>query len=245
MQFEKITKPHRTYQEVLKQINNLIVDGKLRPGDRLMGEREMAVELGVSRTTLREALRTMEFLGWVEIKPGDGTFIRDVHLNEVISPLALALSVEPTRIEELWETRITLEVECAGLAALRASEEDLQRISQALRDMKSSLHDLDSYAKADMRFHFMVTQASQNSMMNRLLQTFVVHIFELIKKAGPLRFSHDIGGLSTIQEHISIYEAIASHEATQARTLMRKHLEASRSEVGGSDPQTTGNNSDN
>jgi len=101
MQFEKITKPHRTYQEVLKQINKLIIGGKLRPGDRLMGEREMAVELGVSRTTLREALRTMEFLGWVEIIPGDGTFIRNAQLNEVISPLALALSAEPTKLEEL------------------------------------------------------------------------------------------------------------------------------------------------
>ena len=230
MQFEKITKPQRTYQEVLKQINHLIIEEKLRPGDRLMGERDMAGELGVSRTTLREALRTMEFLGAVEIKPGGGTFIRDAQLNEVISPLALALTVEPTRIEELWETRITLEVECAGLAALRASAEDLQRISHALCDMHSNLEDLDAYAKADMRFHFLVTQASQNSMMNRLLQTFVVHIFELIKKAGPLRFSHDIGGLYTIQEHISIYDAIVSHNSEQSRILMRKHLEGSRGE---------------
>lgn len=230
MQFEKITKPQRTYQEVLKQINNLIIEKKLRPGDRLMGEREMASELGVSRTTLREALRTMQFLGWVEIKPGGGTFIRDAQLNEVISPLALALSVEPTRIEELWETRITLEVECAGLAALRASEEDLQQISHALRDMHSNLEDLDAYAKADMRFHYLVTQASHNSMMNRLLQTFVAHIIELIKKAGPLRFSHDIGGLCTLQEHISIYDAIVSHNSEQSRILMRKHLEGSRGE---------------
>ncbi|EHQ91797.1 FadR/GntR family transcriptional regulator [Desulfosporosinus youngiae] len=230
MQFEKITKPHRTYQEVLKQINNLIIDGKLCPGDRLMGEREMAVELGVSRTTLREALRTMEFLGWVEIKPGDGTFIRDAQLNEVISPLALALSAESTRMEELWETRITLEVECAGLAALRASEKDLEQISRAICEMESQLKNLDAYAKADMQFHFLVTHASQNSMMSRLLQTFVVHIVELIKKAGPLRFSHDIGGLRTIQEHISIYDAIATHDAEQARTLMRRHLEDSRNE---------------
>lgn len=230
MQFEKITKPHRTYQEVLKQINNLIVDGKLRPGDRLMGEREMAVELGVSRTTLREALRTMEFLGWVEIKPGEGTFIRNPQLNEVISPLALALSAEPTQIDELWETRITLEVECAGLAASRGSEEDLRLISYALREMQSCLKDLDAYAKADMRFHYLIAQASQNSMMHRLLQTFVVHIIELIKKAGPLRFSHDTEGLYTIQEHTSIYDAIVSRDAERARVLMRKHLEGSRSE---------------
>ncbi|WP_006717007.1 FadR/GntR family transcriptional regulator [Desulfitobacterium metallireducens] len=144
MQFEKITKPHKTYQEVLKQINNRVIEGKLRPGDRLMGEREMAAELGVSRTTLREALRTMEFLGLVKIKPGGGTFIQDAQLNEIISPLALALSVEPIRIEELWETRITLEVKCAGLAALRASEEDMQRIADALRDMQAQLGDLDA-----------------------------------------------------------------------------------------------------
>lgn len=229
MQFEKV-KPYRTYQEVLKQINNFILEGKLSPGDRLMGEREMAAELGVSRTTLREALRTMELLGLVEIKPGGGTFIRDTQLNDVISPLALALSVEPTRMEELWETRITLEVECAGLAASRATEEDLRRIQNAIQDMQSKLEDLDAYARADMRFHYMVAQASQNSMMNRLLQTFVVHIFELIRKAGPFRFSHDIGGLYTIQEHISIYEAISRHDSREARNLMRSHLEGSRGE---------------
>lgn len=231
MQFEKV-KTHRTYQEVVKQINNLIIEGKLSPGDRLMGEREMATELGVSRTTLREALRTMELLDLVEIKPGGGTFIHDVQLNDVISPLALALSVEPTRLDELWEIRITLEVECAGLAASRASEESLRWISHALEDMQAKLNDLNAYAKADMRFHYMVAQASQNTLMNRLLQTLVVHIFELIKKAGPIRFSHDIGGLRTVQEHIAIYEAILRHDSREAQKLMRRHLEEARGEFG-------------
>lgn len=230
MQFEKITKPRKTYQEVLKQINKRLIEGTLHPGERMLGERELAAELGVSRTTLREALRTLEFLGLVEIKPGGGTFIRDAQLNEVISPLALALAVEPTQIEELWETRISLEVECAGLAALRASEEDLRRISDALHDMHAQLANLDAYTKTDMLFHYRVAQASQNSMMNRLLQTFVIHIYELIKKAGPLRFSHDVGGLSTLQEHISIYEAIMGHDSERSRMLMRKHLEESRGE---------------
>ncbi|MGC7872147.1 FadR/GntR family transcriptional regulator [Desulfosporosinus sp. SYSU MS00001] len=230
MQFEKV-KPRRTYQEVLKQINNLIIEGKLSPGDRLMGEREMAAELGVSRTTLREALRTMELLGLVEIKPGGGTFIRDVQLDYVINPLALALSVEPTRLDELWEIRITLEAECARLAAERASEESLRWIAHALKDMQREHHDLDAYAKADMRFHYMVAQASQNTLMNRLLQTLVVHIFELIKRAGPLRFSHDIGGLHTVREHVAIYEAISRHDSGEAQSLMRRHLEEARNEL--------------
>lgn len=230
MQFEKITKPRRTYQEVLKQINHLILAEKLRPGDRLLGEREMAAELGVSRTTLREAIRTMEFLGWVEIKPGDGTFIRNARSDQVINPLALALSLEPPHLAELWETRITLEVECAGLAAARATRTDLEGIARALDDIKASFHDLDAYAKADARFHYLIAQAARNSMLNRLLQTFVVHILELIKKAGPLRFSHDIGGLNTLREHISIYESITRGDGDSARALMRKHLEGSRNE---------------
>jgi GntR family transcriptional repressor for pyruvate dehydrogenase complex len=97
--------------------------------------------------------------------------------------------------------------------------------------MQAQLEDLNAYTKADMRFHYMVAQASQNSMMARLLQTFVVHISELMKKAGPIRFSHDIGGKSTIHEHVAIYQAILQHDAEQASQLMRRHLEGVRDEL--------------
>ena len=66
---------------------------------------------------------------------------------------------------------------------------------------------------------------------NRLLQTLVVHIFELIKRAGPLRFRHDIGGLHTVQEHVAIYEAISRHDSEEAQNLMRRHLEEARNEL--------------
>jgi GntR family transcriptional repressor for pyruvate dehydrogenase complex len=111
MEFHKVVKPRRVYEEVLEQIKDFMREGKLNPGDRLMGEREMANALGVSRTTLREALRTLEILSLVEVRHGDGTFIKDHQVNEIIEPLALALSVEPNSFEELWETRIALEVQ--------------------------------------------------------------------------------------------------------------------------------------
>lgn len=230
MEFEKI-KPRRVYEDVLSQITSLMVMGKINPGDRLMGEREMANELGVSRTTLREALRTLELLGLVEIKPGEGTFIKDHNVNQIIAPLALALSVEQNSLNELWETRLALEVEAAGLAAYRALPENLNYIERALKKMQEMLPDYTYYGKLDMRFHYMVAQASQNTMITRVLQTFTVHISEIIQKTAPVRFFHDRDGMQTIREHAQIFEAIKAHDVKSARRFMKEHLEGSMSEL--------------
>lgn len=228
MEFYKV-KPRRIYEDVVSQIKDLMREGKLNPGDRLMGEREMASALGVSRTTLREALRTLEILSLVEVRPGDGTFVKDHHVNQIIEPLALALSVESNSFDELWETRIALEVECAGLAARRANEEKLMFIYQALEVLKKSkFTDLRGYPKADIYFHYMIAQASQNSMITRLLQTFAIHIHEMIKQASHHDYLHDIEGIRVTNDHIKIYEAIKNHDMLESRRLMKEHLEWAR-----------------
>ncbi len=232
MHLEKI-KPRRVYEDVLEQITKLMSKGKINPGDRLMGEREMANALGVSRTTLREALRTLEHLGLVDIKPGGGTFVKDQNLNQVISPLALALSVEQNSFHDLWEIRFSLEVTAAGLAAQQATPENLQYIEAALREMLSCWSDHASFSKADLRFHYMIAQASQNAMMSRLLQTFVVHLYEMSLKAGYSRFMHDREGVQTINEHSRIFEAIKNRNPEQARLSMQEHLQGVRRDLEG------------
>lgn len=228
MEFHKVVKPRRVYEEVLEQIKDFMREGKLNPGDRLMGEREMANALGVSRTTLREALRTLEILSLVEVRHGDGTFIKDHHVNEIIEPLALALSVEPNSFEELWETRIALEVQSAGLAARRASEENLMYIDRALEDLKMKHSIPEEYSKADMYFHYRIAQASQNSMITRLLQTFAVHIHELIHGASQHDVLEDAEGIRVLNDHISIYQAIKNRDELEARMRMKNHLEWSK-----------------
>lgn len=224
VKFEKV-RQRRIYQEVLEQITQLMIEGKLNPGDKLMGEREMAGALGVSRTTLRDALRTLEVLGVVEIKPGEGTFIKDNQTDEVVVPLALALSVEQNCPAELWETRMSLEVECAGLAAQRAGEANIRLIYEALGELRNSLTNLDFYTKADMHFHYTIAQSAQNSILTRLLQTFAVHIRELITKASKRGFTRDRQGIRAYEEHLGIYEAVRSGDAERARLLMREHLQ--------------------
>ncbi|MHB1653216.1 MAG: FadR/GntR family transcriptional regulator [Desulfitobacteriaceae bacterium] len=230
MDLEKV-KPRRVYEDVLEQITKLMSKGKINPGDRLMGEREMANALGVSRTTLREALRTLEHLGLMEIKPGGGTFVKDQNLNQVIAPLALALSVEQNSFLDLWEVRFSLEVTAAGLAAQQVTPESLQYIEDALREMRSCWPDAALFSKADLRFHYMIAQASQNTMMSRLLQTFVVHLYEMSLKAGYFRFMHDREGVQTITEHTEIFEAIKSRDPERARQSMTEHLKGVRRDL--------------
>lgn len=230
MDLEKV-KPRRVYEDVLEQITKLIARGKINPGDRLMGEREMANALGVSRTTLREALRTLEHLGLVEIKPGGGTFVKDQNLNQVIAPLALALSVEQNSFHDLWEIRFSLEVTAAGLAAERVTAESLQFIADALQEMRNCWPDPAMISKADLRFHYMIAQASGNTMMARLLQTFAVHLFEMSLKAGYSRFLHDQEGVQTIAEHSEIFQAIRNRNPEKARRYMMEHLEEVRKDL--------------
>lgn len=226
MRLEKV-KPHRVYEDVLSQISKLMAEGNLSPGDRLMGEREMATALGVSRTTLREALRTLELLGLVEIKHGDGTFIIDHQINQIITPLALALSVVPNSMEELWETRICLEVECAGHAAERITDKQQEYMDNILEELKANVNDPKLYGRADLRFHNIIAQVSQNSVLARLMQTFTRHINQIMQTAYQGRFYHDENYLQyTLDHHIKIYESIKGKDVENARKMMREHLNA-------------------
>lgn len=228
MELNKV-KPHRIYEDVVSQIKELMRENRLNPGDRLMGERELAGALGVSRTTLREALRTLEILNLVEVRPGDGTFVKDHHVNQIIEPLALALSVESNSFDELWEVRIALEVECAGLAAKRADAENLTFIAEALEVLRQSkFENSKGYSKADVYFHYMIAQASKNTMITRLLQTFAIHIHKMIEQASRYDFVQDTERIRVTNDHSKIYEAIKNHDVAEARHSMKEHLEWAR-----------------
>lgn len=224
MRLEKV-KPHRVYEDIVAQISKLMAEGNLSPGDRLMGEREMAAALGVSRTTLREALRTLELYGLVDIKHGDGTFMRNHHHNQIITPLALALSVEPNSIEELWEIRIYLEVDCTGLAAERITNEYLKYLAEVLEELKAEVNDSSLYRKADLRFHNIIAQASQNSVMARLMQTFASHIDQMMQRAYQGSSFHDGNShQQSLNGHLRIYESIKEKNVQNSRERMREHL---------------------
>src|SRR5919204_6005530 len=127
-------KSTRIYQEIVRQVKAMIAEGRLKSGDQLPPERDLAEKFVVSRSSVREALRALESLGLIEIRPGEGTFVRGVSVESLIEPLALVMASQREAIGELFEARRLLEPGIAALAASRATPEEGSEMDRILDD---------------------------------------------------------------------------------------------------------------
>src|SRR2546427_9450483 len=127
-------KSTRIYQEIVRQVKAMIAEGRLKSGDQLPPERDRAEKFVVSRTSVREALRALESLGLVEIRPGEGTFVREVSVEALIEPLAMVMFSQREAIGELFEARRLLEPAIAALAARRATPEEIHEMERILEE---------------------------------------------------------------------------------------------------------------
>src|SRR5216684_6927099 len=130
---EPINSP-RIYEEIVRQIRTLISEGKLKSGDRLPPERDLAERFRVSRASVREALRSLQSRGLIEIRAGEGAFVRDVSVEALIEPLALVILPHREAVGELFEARRILEPAIAALAARRATREEVGEMERILEE---------------------------------------------------------------------------------------------------------------
>ncbi|MDW7673583.1 MAG: FadR/GntR family transcriptional regulator [Bacillota bacterium] len=214
----------KIYQEVLSQIESLIQQGILKPGDKLMGEREMSQTLKVSRTSVREAIRTLEILGLVEIRLGEGTFLRENSLDSIINPMALSLSITAESVQDMFEVRKILEIECAGLAALRHNDEEIKLMESTLKDMQENIENEQVGLKADLRLHFQIAQASKNAVLYKLMHVFAEVLHDTVQSTRRNRFSKCATPDKLIDEHKEIINAIKIRDYDLAKNLMKDHL---------------------
>ncbi len=207
----------RVSDEVISQIHQLLLDGKLKKGDRLLPEREMAKELGVSRPALREALSALESTGVIERRKGGGCYVRRFSSNDLITSIVSSKSDEQLFMDIL-EVREVLESKAVELAIGRATEQDLQRIDEAIKMME--IPGAGSGIEADIRFHLFIAAASHNEI-----------IFKLTKNIGNLLYSTreqtlELPGRkkeSTI-EHKQIFQAIKEKKRGRAVQAMKLHI---------------------
>lgn len=209
--------------QIFIQLQQYLSEANLNSGDRLPSERELAASLNVSRNSLREAFRVLEILGLIEIIPGSGTYIKKVN-NDTIIPLAMALSIENNSIREIMEVRVVFECSGAKLAAQKRTPEDLLHIQKTLEEMKTSIGDVKTWLKADMRFHYLVVKASSNSLLLRLYYTIADSLSKAMGVVANTRFKSEQGALDTLEEHIAIYNHIKDQNSEMAEKAMLKHL---------------------
>jgi GntR family transcriptional repressor for pyruvate dehydrogenase complex len=226
MEFTPI-KTKRLYEEIVEQIKQLITDGRLKPGDRLLAERELAEQFQVSRASVREAIRTLEMLGVIDIRPGEGTFVRGTETDDIIRPLAMFLAVERSSLLDMFEMRRIFETATAALAAERATEEELDQIEAMLENMRERLNvqDPEKGEEFDAAFHYAVAEATHNSLLTKLFKT-VSEEFAKANSVARRQLYHDNiqNAQKIIDQHSEILEAIRSHSPKTASEAMLAHL---------------------
>jgi GntR family transcriptional repressor for pyruvate dehydrogenase complex len=205
----------------LEQIKRYITSGLVKPGERLPSERVLAERLGVGRNSVREALKVLEAIGFVESRIGEGTFITAQPGTGLGRTIGIGLSMWGGTIIELIEARRAIEVEGAGIAAERATAEDIQMLQAALVRMESATEQFDEYLAADMQFHRLIAQTTHNALVVHIVDRLITLLQEVLHEghADQLRTSAEISGT-----HHEVFDAIVKHDPASAADAMRRHL---------------------
>jgi DNA-binding FadR family transcriptional regulator len=211
----------RLYSKIVDQIQRRVLAGELKVGDHLPSERELADQFQVSRTAVREAVKALSEKGLVQVFPGRGTFITNATSRAVRHSLGMLMKIgQADGTRDLVEVREIFEPEIAALAAVRAGEEHIAAMQEAVALMDNSLDDAEKFIEADLDFHLALAEASQNVLILTLIDSFV----DLLREQR-MRIFHTVEGPEHGQAHHKcILEAIIRHDPQAARQEMRAHL---------------------
>lgn len=209
-------------EEVVLQLREMIQRGELRPGDRLPPERDLAKLFGVSRPTLRAAIRSLAAVGVLQARQGAGTFVVAANGLPALdsSPLRLMAALHGFTTAEMFEARQSLEMAIAGLAAERATGDQMASMAEELAGMYASIDEPEEYLVHDMRFHQMIAAASGNRILTALMNMVATILYDVRRKT--VRRAHDLK--ESAEMHRQIYRAVRDRNPEAARLAMRDHL---------------------
>jgi GntR family transcriptional regulator, transcriptional repressor for pyruvate dehydrogenase complex len=221
---------NRVSQAIVEQVKHLLRQGRLKPGDRLPSERELCDRFGVSRVTVREALRVLEAGGLIDIRVGarGGAFVTSPTSQQIGEGLADLLHLSPLTAPEVTEARQVFELGVVPLVVERATDEDIASLREMVRSHKAAL-DRGEYAMSmSAAFHVRVAACTHNAAIETLVQSF----------HGPLLMSlltaqvvEPLMGRRGTEEHRGFIDAIAARDVERATSIMRAHLQRTASRV--------------
>lgn len=207
--------------EVSRKILDYLLAGHVGPGQRLPPERRLAEALGVGRGVVREALKSLTLLGLIEVRQGDGTYLKRASSELLPEAIEWGLLLGTPRILDLIEARRHLEVIVGGLAAERRDETALADLRRLLEEMRSAMGDADRFVAADVAFHLRVAEAAGNEtlyqiMLNirSLLQVWISRVMHAASDYHP-----------SLDDHIPILDAIERGDVEAARVAIAAHLQ--------------------
>ena len=217
--FETVRKVRR-YEQVAEQIRKLISSGALKPGDLLPPERELAAKLGVGRSSVRDAVRTLEVMGILEPRQGHGTVVRDLSADALVVPLSLVLTRKRELVHELLDVRRMIEPALAARAAKNATPEEIAHLTAILDRHEAKLRRGEQAIDEDSDFHYALALAARNSVVLRVLDV----LMDLLRESRSRSLQVPGRPKRSFDGHRRILRAIQRRDAKAAEAAVKQHL---------------------
>jgi GntR family transcriptional regulator, transcriptional repressor for pyruvate dehydrogenase complex len=208
-------------QQIVSRLLDLIQQRHLGPGDRLPAERELAASMGVSRSSLREALRALTVLGVTDMRHGTGTYVSSLEPELLVRPLSFVLSLSEQASDQLFEARKVVEPAMAALAARRIDDDALQRLDGCVARAQATIGDAEAFMETDLELHDTIREAAGNAILGRFMES--IHALGLASRqaTGTKRAVRD----QSVEDHRKIVAALRARDGAGASDAMRRHLD--------------------
>jgi GntR family transcriptional repressor for pyruvate dehydrogenase complex len=214
----------RLYENAVDQIQTLILRKKYKPGDRLPSERSLAEQFHISRHSLREALRILDVLGLIEIKVGDGIYVKGVNFLPYIESVNLSISsrlqMERDSFIKLWEVRKILEVGMVDLSTRQVTEPFLKSLWRCIEEMEKNIDHQDVFISSGIRFHRLIAEAGQNEILILIWDTLA----NLIRRSHDKIYRTARSPRRSLLAHKRIYFALKKRNIKKAVEGMKQHM---------------------
>jgi DNA-binding FadR family transcriptional regulator len=224
----RITRPvegaQTGFAKVFAFLRDRLLDGSIHPGDRLVPERELALQLGVSRPILREALRGLSMMGVVEIRERVGTFVRQPDVSVLGDFFAFAVAQRADIVDDVMQARIAIEVQAVRLACRQATPSDLARIAAAVGRIEATVDDSEEGGRADFDFHSALVQASGSETLVQLYAALSTLLMRSHRERRGVVGGDPALKRHLVEDHARIVQALLSRDADRADAVLRQHF---------------------
>jgi len=223
--------PKRFSDEIAEQILGLIKKGKLKPGDTLPSEREMASSLGVSPPPLREGLKKLETLGFIEIQPRRKIVVKSITGKSMQDPLAQAIEGDIDMVVQLLEVRKILESWAASRAAQRADKAHIMHLQEVFEELEKDFETDTLGVDADARFHLAIYEATGNTILCHIGFTIFDILWQSQKLTRETMFKEQENKRRLLEQHQAIFQAIKDGNPRKARSAILSHLNFAKKKI--------------
>lgn len=224
-------KTTKVYEQVIEQIKSKIKSGEIKKGDKLPSEREMSELIGVSRTSVREAIRALEVVGLVESKQGAGNYIKTNFDNSLFEPLSVMFMLQESSVKEMYDLRETLELECAKLSAQNIEDNELALLTAIVDRMYLAGSEEESL-ELDIKFHYLIAKTSRNVLLINMLDVISQLMDEFIQKSRMQILHEGNTKESLLEIHENLLRALKCKDEAKVCNAMKEHFDLIRKSYG-------------